>query len=225
MLRCEIIKRFFIRFRSSRRACYGWLLTVEAGGGTTDFHPAPAAHRKVAPMAVLRATLKLLKSLPDCSAELPDTPINALGDWYANRVVVHRRPVILLVSSTSLLAILAPAREVKTLPGRLPQLVRERLRRLPVGENIVAAEVEAMGQVLVGKTSDRSLRRRLVEFAGALPDYLPADEWQGSDLRTAEDCLAETPCQTSRTGDEVIWPEKAAVRLLLGTWPAQTTRH
>jgi len=176
-------------------------------------------------MTVLRATLKLLESLPECSATLPDFPINALGDWYANRVVVHRRPVILLVSSTSQLAILAPARDVKTLPARLPQLVAERLRRLPVSENIITAEVEAMGQVQVGKTIDRSLRRRLVEFAIALPYYLPPAGWQDSDLRTAEDKLAETPCNSARPDREVVWPERTAVRLLLGTWPAQSTRH
>jgi hypothetical protein len=176
-------------------------------------------------MAVLRATLNLLKSLPACSAELPETPINALGDWYANRVVVHRRPLILLMSSTSLLAILAPARDVKTLPDRLPQLVADRLRRLPISEHIVAAEVEAMDQVLVGKTRDRSLRGQLVHFARELPYYLPPEGWQDSHLRMMEDNLGETPCRVSPPNTAAIWPHRTAVRLLLATWPAQTTRH
>lgn len=180
---------------------------------------------KLAPMTKLRATLKLLKSLPDCSAELPETPINALGDWYANKVVVHRRPVILLMSSTSLLTILAPARDVKTLPDRLPQLVGDRLRRLPVSEHIVAAEVEAMGQVLVSKTLDRSLRAQLVHLARELPYYLPAEGWQDSDLGKAEDVLSDTPCRVSRPDVQSIWPKRTAARLLLATWPAQTTRH
>jgi hypothetical protein len=36
-----------------------------------------------------------------------------LGDWYVNQVVVDRRPLLLLVCSASLLAIVEPARDVR----------------------------------------------------------------------------------------------------------------
>ena len=80
-------------------------------------------------MVILRATLKVLHSLPKPTAT-SNTSDTALGDWYVNRVVVDRRPLLLLVSSKSLLPMLEPARDVRGLPGRLDLLVAGRLQRL-----------------------------------------------------------------------------------------------
>jgi len=175
-------------------------------------------------VVILRATQKLLRTLPHFADELA-VSANALGDWYANRVVVDRHPLLLLVSSKSLLAILTPARDVKTLPDRLAQIVGDRLRRLQVSEAIVASEVEATALVRVGKTMDRSVTGQLVDFAKALPYYLPIEGWNDAALRAAEDRLAETPCRATRPLAEVIWPREAAVQLLEATWPRSTTRH
>ena len=82
-------------------------------------------------MVVLRATRKVLRTLPSITAN--DTASDtALGDWYVNRVVVDRQPLLLLVSSLSLLAIIAPARKVRDLPKRLPRVVVDRLLRLGI---------------------------------------------------------------------------------------------
>jgi hypothetical protein len=91
-------------------------------------------------MVVLRATKKVLSKL---SAEpgrvaASDT---ALGDWYVNRLVVDRQPLLLLVSACSLLSLLLPARDVRTLPGRLPTLVATRLQRLGIAAALIDAEV------------------------------------------------------------------------------------
>jgi len=52
-------------------------------------------------MVILRPTRKLRSLLPAAPVSRPgDT---ALGDWYVNRLVVGRQPLLLLVSSTSLL--------------------------------------------------------------------------------------------------------------------------
>jgi hypothetical protein len=175
-------------------------------------------------VVVLRATQKLLRSLPQFTGELGVSD-NALGDWYANRIVVNRRPLVLLVSSSSLLSILTPARDAKTLPDRLAQIVGDRLRRLELSDAIVAFEVEAMTQVRVGKTIDRSVTGQLVDFAKALPYYLPINGWDDAALQAAEERLAETPCHASRPFAEVIWPRQAAIQLLKTTWPGNTTRH
>lgn len=179
---------------------------------------------RYASVVIFRVTQKLLRSLPHFADEL-GVSANALGDWYANRIVVDRRPLLLLVSSKSLLAILTPARDVKTIPERLAQIVGDRLRRLQVSEAVVASEIEATAQVRVGKTIDRSVTGQLVDFAKVLPYYLPVGGWDDMTLRTAEDKLAETPCRSSRPFAEVIWPRQAAVRLLEVTWLRNTTRH
>ena len=53
-------------------------------------------------MVVLRATKKVLKLLPKASS-MAVTSTTALGDWYINRIVVDRHPLLLLVSSSWLL--------------------------------------------------------------------------------------------------------------------------
>ena len=175
-------------------------------------------------MVVLRATQKVLRSLPRGSADIGASD-NALGDWYVSRVVVDRRPLLILVSSRSLLSIVAPARDVKTLPHRLAEIVEGRLRRLEISDAVIAAEVRATASVQVGKTVDRSVTGQLVDFAKNLPYYLPIDGWNEAMLRDVEERLAETPCRASRPFDEVIFPRETAIRLLSTTWPASTTRH
>ena len=175
-------------------------------------------------MLVLRATQKVLKTLP-ASARDSDVSDTALGDWYVNRIVVDRRPLLLLVSSKSLLSILAPARDVKSLPGCLAGIIGDRLRRLDVGSDVVASEVEASRFVRVGKTLDRSVTGQLVDFAKSIPYHLPVQGWDATTLRIAEEQLAETPCRASRRFSEVIFPRDMAIRLLQTTWPASATRH
>lgn len=118
-------------------------------------------------MVVLRPTQKVLRSLPPTNASgvASDT---ALGDWYINRVVIDRQPLLLMVSSRSLLAMVTPARELKKLPLRFPSLVEERLKRLPINMHVRQCEVEATRSFAVAKTTDRSVLGQLVDFAKAL---------------------------------------------------------
>jgi hypothetical protein len=175
-------------------------------------------------MVVLRATQKVMRTLPLSAAE-SDASDNALGDWYVNRILIGRQPLLLLVSSKSRLSLLAPARDLKTLPLRLAEMVGERLRRLGVHAHIVASEVAATASVSVGKTLDRSVIGQLVDFAKALAYYLPVDGWDEAMLRATEERLAETPCRASRPFSEVIFPRQTAIQLLEITWPASSTRN
>ena len=83
-------------------------------------------------MVTLRPTRKLRTALPVAeSAAISDT---ALGDWYVNRLLVDRQPLLLLVSSASLLPIVVRARDVRALPRHIGDMVARRLaRRTPDG--------------------------------------------------------------------------------------------
>lgn len=164
-------------------------------------------------MVILRATHKVLRSLP-ASAGDSDISESALGDWYVNRIVIHRRPLLLLVSSSSLLAILTLARDVKNLPQRLAGMVETRLHRLSLPATIVGAEVAATRVAKVGRTVDRSVTGQMVDFAKALPHYLPMHGWNAALLPSVEDKLGETPCRSGRPFDEAIFPDRQAVKLL-----------
>jgi hypothetical protein len=167
-------------------------------------------------MVVLRATQKVLKLLPPSAGDAPIST-TALGDWYVNRIVVDRRPLLLLVSSTSRLPIVTTARDIKSLPHRLAKLLEERLRRLGVSGDCLACEVEAASVVVVSKTIDRSVTGQMVDFAKMLPSYLPELQWDEEDLKFAEDRLEESR-RASLRFEDVIFPREAAIQMLESKW-------
>jgi hypothetical protein len=168
-------------------------------------------------MVILRPTKKLSSSLP--SAEVvPPCNNTALGDWYVNRIVVDRQPLLLLVSSASLLPLLLPARDVRSLPGRLEALVEARLRRLGIDARAIDAEQQAMRPVVIGPTVDRSVLGIMVDFARAVPHHLEAGRWTEHTLPVVEERLAETPCRAARSGDRVIFPDKKTSDLFRAKW-------
>ena len=168
-------------------------------------------------MVVLRATQKVLKLLPPSAGDAPIST-TALGDWYVNRIVVDRRPLLLLMSSTSRLPIVTTARDIKSLPQRLARILEERLPRLGVSDDCLAREVEAASVVVVSKTIDRSVTRQMVDFAKMLPSYLPELQWDEEDLKFAEDRLEESPCRASLRFEDVIFPREAAIQMLESKW-------
>ena len=165
----------------------------------------------------LRRTQKLARALP-LSVEDPPPPDTALGDWYVNRLVVDRRPLLLLVASRTLFPILVPARNVGSLPERLPRIVASGLfrARMPVGQ--IAAECAAMTPVGVAKTADRSVLGIMVDFAEATAAYLPIRAWDETKLPFVEARLAETPCFSSRRLSETIFPADATRTVLADRW-------
>lgn len=170
-------------------------------------------------MVVLRRTRKLERHLPvaERTEVASDT---ALGDWYVNRVSVDRRPLLLLISSRSLLPILVPAQGVADLPRRLAEVVGARLRRLGVASHLIAAELRAMNPVTIRPTVDRSVLGIMVDFAKVLPYSLEPGSWDESTLPFVEARLAETPCYASRRFEEVVVPDRRAPALLAAVWGA-----
>lgn len=168
-------------------------------------------------MVVLRRTQKLAGALP-ASAPPLSTSDTALGDWYANRVIVDHRPLLLLVCARGLLPILLPARGVSNLPERLPDVVGARLRRLGVSAAVASAEVGSMRPVMVAPTIDRSVVGIMVDFAKSLPFYLERGVWDETTLALVEARLAETPCHAGRRFEDVVFPDRKAPELLLARW-------
>lgn len=168
-------------------------------------------------MVILRRTQKLDPALP-CTARPSGDSDTALGDWYVNRLSVDRRPLLLLVSSQSLLPIVLPARDVRGLPDRLAAIVAKRLERLRIPSRLIEAEVGAMAPVVVAPTADRSVVGIMVDFAKAAPFYLEPGAWDETTLPFLEARLAETPCHATRRQEGVIFPDKAAPVILARRW-------
>lgn len=167
-------------------------------------------------MVIIRATKKLHSQLP--TREVRGTSDGALGDWYVNRIVVARQPLLLLVSSTSLLPMVIPARDVRSLPQRLPSLVEARLHRLGVQAGLIAAELRSMSPVVTAATSDRSVLGTLTDFAKAIPYYADAVTMEPKSLSGLEAWLAQTPCRSLSIGDRVVFPDRKALDVLRSKW-------
>jgi hypothetical protein len=168
-------------------------------------------------MVILRPTRKLHALLP-VTATVPTRSDTALGDWYVNRIVVDRRPLLLLISATSLLPMLLPAKAVRELPGRLPDLVADRLRRHGIDAPTIDAERRAMVPVVIAPTVDRSVLGILVDFAKAVPYHLEPGRWDETTLVSVEARLAETPCYAGRSEDDVVFPDRKAAEVLRARW-------
>ena len=170
-------------------------------------------------MVVLRRTQKLAPSLPQVGSPLMHSD-TALGDWYVNRLSVDHRPLLLLVSAHGLLPALIPAREVARLPERLAAIIAARLRRLGVASSVVHAEIAAMNPVTVTATTDRSVVGIVVDFAKSIPYHLEPGAWDDSTLGVVEARLAETPCHAGGRFEDVVFPNRKALELLLARWGA-----
>lgn len=168
-------------------------------------------------MVMLRRTNKLQAALPE-SPRAAGTSDTALGDWYVNRLVVDRKPLLLIVSSASLLPLIIPARDVRSLPDRLPEIVGLRLDRAGIPADLVNAELAAMVPVRIGKTADRSVLGILVDFAKSIPYY--TDDFGTSDaaLRRVEERLEETPCYVNRPTGSTVFPVDKTPQLLRARW-------
>lgn len=151
---------------------------------------------------------------------MPDASDTALGDWYVNRLVVDRQPLLLLVSSLTLLPIVVPARDVRHLPEQLPLLVRRRLQRCDLDPAWLNAEIAAMTPVVIAKTASRSVLGVMNDFVHAVPFYLPADGWDPTSLPFVEGRLSYTPLFTSRASRDVVYPATATPELLRARWAA-----
>ena len=172
-------------------------------------------------MVILRPTRKLQALLPPTTTA-PGPSDTALGDWYVNRLVVDRQPLLLLVSATSLLPILVPARDVRSLPERLPALVERRLQRCGVDGAVIGAEARLMREVIVAPTVDRSVLGTMVDFAKAVSWYLEPGQWTDATLPMVEDRLADTPCRAGQRTERVVFPDRKAPELLKQKWATRT---
>lgn len=169
-------------------------------------------------MVVLRATRKVLRYLPE-AAEPDGESHTALGDWYVNRIMIGRTPLLVLISSRSFLPMLIRAQDVRSLPERLPELVRGRLRRLGgVSADLIEAEVAAMEPVAVAKTDDRSVLGILVDTSGAVPYHVGPDWMDETALHFGESRLQRTPWNVTQKGKEVVFPEDKTAELLRARW-------
>lgn len=116
-------------------------------------------------MFVLRCTQKLLDRLHATPDPAPAPSDTVLGDWYAHLIRVGRLQVVLAVSERSLLPVVVPAREGRTLVPRLREAVVPMLAAVGVPQDDATAEHAAMQPCLIAKTASRRVIGSLNDLA------------------------------------------------------------
>ena len=115
-------------------------------------------------MVNICCTSKLLKRTGFSVASSMSEPTTALGNWYANILFFSHLQLLLFVSENSRLAVVTPAREIKSLPNHLIHHLSALLERLDAPPQWIEAEVREMTDARIAKTHSKSV-------LGTMNDY------------------------------------------------------
>jgi hypothetical protein len=154
-------------------------------------------------MLTLRCTQKLMKRMKVKPADAAASS-TVLGDWYANYAILQRRHLVICCAQRSLLPAVVAASPLSTLAERIRAALGALLRDLGVSDTSIGQELDAMNDVVIAKTNDRSI-------VGVLNDYVRLAEACDESLHEMSLFLAQTPIFAATP--HTIWPKEATIEL------------
>jgi hypothetical protein len=113
-----------------------------------------------------------------------------LGDWTAHVIVLRRMHLVIGVAERTLLPVLVPGREMSTLLPRFRQAVGELLQAIGVPGAAIDHELDAMSEIVIGRTTSRRVLGSLNDFVHLAEPFL-----DGRPLLQVALRLAEAPCR------------------------------
>jgi hypothetical protein len=123
-------------------------------------------------MIVIRATQRLLKNSGIMPAAEPPETTSVLGDWFATAMVLPgRRPVVLYVSSATLLAVLVPGRAIHTALPAFRTRLRALLTRLGLSGEWVDRVIEEAAEHVIARTDSRRMLGIMNDIVASMPYY------------------------------------------------------
>jgi hypothetical protein len=161
-------------------------------------------------MLILRCTQKLLRRLEKAEGSESVLPpsTTALGDWYANALYGRHYRLILCTSERSLLSVVLPSRDLKSLIPRFQQAVNDLLTRLGIPAEARERESKEMLDVCFGPTASRGVLGSMNDLAVQCRFRLEEDPHMNlSDLALQ---LSEVPCGPLK----YRYPAEVAIELL-----------
>lgn len=158
-------------------------------------------------MLVVRGTKKLRDRVKGSAAVDDDVSSGVLGDWFAT-ALFWKPQVALVVNARTFLPVFVPLAPAGNLLDRLPDEIARILGLHGVDPAIIEAEREAMAEVRIAPTNDRSVVGVMNEFA-----FL-GEHWFDGDLTALSVRMAGTPVGPLRSGDG--FPDQALAALVGG---------
>lgn len=120
----------------------------------------------------------------------PPAPSTILGDWYANLIYIGKTQLILAVSEKTLLPVLIPAADAKSLSRRLPDALFDVLKQIDIPWSAIDHELREMQEAAISKTANRSVVGMMNDFAWLME--VPLD--RGESLLSTARFLSDVPC-------------------------------
>ena len=156
-------------------------------------------------MYTLRCTRKLLDRIGTEPEMQPTSTDTLLGDWYANLIRVGRLQMILAISERTLLPVVVPAKESRTVARRIGEALEPLLLSIGIPADDVQAERSAMLDSAISKTANR----RVIGSLNDLAFQLEAGLLHFPDRTLLEHALwlAQTPLKVIEYGS----PDSATV--------------
>lgn len=156
-------------------------------------------------MLVVRGTKKLRDRVKGPAAGDDDLSSGVLGDWFAT-ALFWKPQVALVVNARTFLPVFVPLAPAGKLLDRLPDEIARILALHGVEPGVIEAEREAMAEVRIAPTNDRSVVGVMTEFA-----FL-GEHWFEGDLTALSLRMAGTPVGPLRSGDR--FPDRALAALV-----------
>lgn len=116
-------------------------------------------------MVTICCTSKLLKRIGFPAESLVSNSTTALGNWYANILFFHHQQVLLFVSDYSRLAVITPAKEIRSLANQLTIHLSALLERLDAKPEWINAEIREMADLQYATTKNKR------SILGTMNDY------------------------------------------------------
>ena len=142
-------------------------------------------------MFVVHATKKLRDRVRDDPEPAATRSTTAPGAWYAT-VLFWRPQLVLFVNETTLLPVFVPLAAAATVIDRFPGRLGATLQARSIDPAFITAELAAITQHHLAKTSNRSVVGIMNDFTH-LASYAPSPSCP-SDLIDLSRSLAQTPC-------------------------------
>jgi len=159
-------------------------------------------------MYTARCPPKVLEALHLHPTAQEQPPSTALGDWYVDFIHTRDHRLVHFVSDRSLLSVVVPVRTLKTALNRHLASLHDLLEQFGVHPAIIQAELDEMGERVVGKTRSQSVLASMRALAINARSIL-AKATRASPLEISYR-LAEVPCGELA----MALPSELAIRLL-----------
>jgi len=164
-------------------------------------------------MVLFRCTQRVLKRFRIEPLDQPPRSSGLLGDWYVNLLNAGPARFVLCLNERTLLPVILPARKSE-FPAAFPATLQLILAALGIAPEPIEAEVEAVQEVVFGRTESRVVLGALNDFAFNARFYLATEPR----LTTTETALrlAEMPSKPIGYSS----PDRAVQALFVGLGPS-----